>query len=156
MKTLLTIAIISATLFGQTAFSQDVTKGEKIFKKCKACHKIGEGAKNTTGPQLNDIIGRTIGSVEGFKYSKSMKAANELGTTWDQDNLAEYIADPKAYLKTLLDDDKAKSKMSFKLKKEQDRKDVAAYVATFSTAVETEEPVEEVDQRMDEDDTGAS
>ena len=48
--------------------------GEKVFKKCAACHKVGEGANNGTGPQLNAIVGRTIGGVEGYKYSKTLAA----------------------------------------------------------------------------------
>ena len=47
-----------------------VKSGEKAFKKCKSCHQIGDGAKNKTGPHLNAIFGRKIGSLEGFKYSK--------------------------------------------------------------------------------------
>ena len=49
--------------------------GEKVFKKCKACHEIGDGAKNKTGPQLTGIMGSTMGSVDGFKYSNGFVAA---------------------------------------------------------------------------------
>ncbi|WP_371168847.1 c-type cytochrome [Aliiroseovarius sp. 2305UL8-7] len=93
-----------------------VTKGEKVFKKCKACHKVGDGAKNGTGPMLTGVFGRQAGMVEGFKYSKPMKVAAEGGLVWDTDNLSAYLANPRKYMKG--------TKMSFSgLKKD---KDVAA------------------------------
>lgn len=131
---------IAATLMAPTAFADghggdgDAAKGEKTFKKCKACHKIGEGAKNGTGPHLNDVIGRTAGSLEDYKFSESMVAAGEAGLVWDAENMFEYLKDPKKYLQAFLDDKAAKSKMTLKLKKEDDRKNVIAYVATFSAA----------------------
>lgn len=96
-----------------------VKSGEKVFKKCKACHQVGDGAKNKTGPILNGIMGRGFASVDGFKYSKVFKAAAEEGRVWDEAAMAEFLAKPKAYLKG--------TKMSFNgLKKE---KDVAAIIA---------------------------
>ncbi|WP_424939847.1 c-type cytochrome [Aliiroseovarius sp. S253] len=93
-----------------------VAKGEKVFKKCKACHKIGDGAKNGTGPILNGVYGRAAGAVDGFKYSKPMLAAAEGGLVWDETELSAYLANPKKYMKG--------TKMSFAgLKKD---KDVAA------------------------------
>jgi cytochrome c len=130
------LLIASAILAMMTTMSlaQDVDKGETIFKKCKACHFIGEGAKNKTGPFLTDVIGRTAGSVEGYKYSKSMRQAGEAGLVWDEPLLFDYLAGPKDFLRAYLDDPKAKAKMPLRLKKEQDRLDVIAYLATFSTA----------------------
>lgn len=95
-----------------------VASGEKVFKKCKACHKIGDGAKNSTGPMLNGVFGRAAASVEGFKYSKPMRAAGESGLIWDEVELAGYLANPRKYMKG--------NKMSFAgLKKD---KDIAAIV----------------------------
>ncbi|MCA8868455.1 MAG: c-type cytochrome [Rhodobacteraceae bacterium] len=112
----------------------DAAQGEKVFKKCKACHDVGEGAKDKTGPVLNDVIGRVAGTFEGHKYSDSMIAAGEKGLVWNQEEIADYIEDPTGFLRKYLDDSKAKSKMTLKVKKEDERKDVAAYVATFSPA----------------------
>ncbi len=96
-----------------------VKSGEKVFKKCKACHQVGEGAKNKTGPVLNGIMGRGFASVDGFKYSKVFKAAGGEGRVWDEAAMSEFLTKPKAYLKG--------TKMSFNgLKKE---KDVAAIIA---------------------------
>jgi cytochrome c len=74
------------------AMAADPAAGEKAFAVCKACHKVGEGAKNGVGPTLNGVVGRPAGSAEGFKYSDAMKNS---GITWDEANLAEYIKNPK-------------------------------------------------------------
>ncbi|MBL4751012.1 MAG: c-type cytochrome [Amylibacter sp.] len=134
MKILLSALAVITLFSGQIAVAQDVDAGKKVFKKCKACHKVGENAKNGVGPDLNDIVGRVVGSAEGYKYSKTFKAANAAGLVWDEASIADYIANPNDYMKAALDDPKAKTKMSFKMKKEQQRKDVAAYVASFSAA----------------------
>ncbi len=73
--------------------------GQKAFKKCQACHKIGDGAKNGTGPHLNALFGRTIGGVDGFKYSNAFKSAAEEGRVWDDESLAAFLTKPKDYIK---------------------------------------------------------
>ena len=123
-------AVLCVAAFGANA--QDVENGEKVFRKCKACHQVGEGAKNRVGPVLNNVVGRTAGTAEGYKYGKDMIAAGEAGLVWDGDTIFEYLADPTAYLRQVLDDPKARAKMQFKLADEADRRDVIAYVATFS------------------------
>ncbi|MBD3763817.1 MAG: c-type cytochrome [Rhodobacterales bacterium] len=101
-----------------------IAAGKKVFKKCASCHKVGEGAKNGTGPLLNGIVGRATASVKGFKYSKAMADAGAGGLVWTEEALAAYLADPKGYL--------PKNKMSFAgLKKDEERKAVIAYLATF-------------------------
>lgn len=98
-----------------------VAKGEKVFKKCKACHQVGEGAKNKTGPVLTGIVGAPVGVVEGFKYSKPMAALGEAGAVWGEGELSAFLAKPKAYLKG--------TKMSFAgLKKEQEVAAVLEYL----------------------------
>jgi len=101
-----------------------VAEGEKTFKKCKACHQVGEGAKNKTGPTLNGIVGHAAGAVDGFKYSKPMQAAGEGGLVWTEAELAAFLAKPKAYMKG--------TKMSFAgLKKDEDIAAVIAYLKSF-------------------------
>lgn len=119
--------------------AQDAENGEKLFKKCVACHQVGEGAKNRAGPVLTGVVGRAAGTFDSYKYGTGMKAAGEAGLVWDADNLFEYLADPTKFLRAELDDPKAKGKMKFKLKKEHQRRDVIAYLGTFSEAVESEE-----------------
>ncbi|WP_188665305.1 c-type cytochrome [Terasakiella brassicae] len=106
----------------------DATKGETVFKKCKACHTAEQGGKNKVGPNLFGVVGRKAGTVADFKYSKGMQA---LDLTWDTGLIATYVENPTTFLRDQTGDAKAKSKMTFKLKDEQDRKDVAAYLATF-------------------------
>ena len=102
-----------------------VEDGEKVFKKCAACHKVGEGAKHTTGPSLNGVVGRTAGASEGYKYSKPMIDAGAGGLVWDAASIDAYLADPKGFI--------PKNKMSFAgLKKPEDRAAVIAYLATFA------------------------
>ena len=122
MKKMLTAAALIA--LAAPAFAGDAGKGESEFKKCKACHMVGEGAKNRVGPELNGIVGRVMGSVEGFKYSDPMMAKNAEGATWSEDDLDAFLAKPKDYLPG--------TKMSFPgLKKEDDRENVIAYLETF-------------------------
>ncbi|MDO9058903.1 MAG: cytochrome c family protein, partial [Bradyrhizobium sp.] len=73
--------------------AQDAAAGEKVFGVCKACHQVGETAKNNVGPKLNGLFGRQAGTVEGYNYSKANK---ESGITWDEATFREYIKDPKA------------------------------------------------------------
>ncbi|WP_136637159.1 c-type cytochrome [Pseudooceanicola onchidii] len=134
IRTLSIIATISA--IAAPAYAEgDVATGEKEFRKCKSCHAI-ESADETivkggkTGPNLYGVIGRTAGTAEGFSYGADLVAAGDAGVVWDEASLATYIEDPKAFLQDTLDDKGAKSKMTFKLKK--NTADVAAYLATFS------------------------
>ncbi|MEO1138392.1 MAG: cytochrome c family protein [Pseudomonadota bacterium] len=104
----------------------DAEKGEKVFRKCKACHEVGDGAASKAGPALNGVLGRTAGSVEDFKYSNALTekaTADEL--VWTPETLAEFLTKPKDYIKG--------TKMAFAgLRKEDDRANVIAYLAQFS------------------------
>jgi cytochrome c2 len=95
--------------------------GEKVFKKCKACHQLGDGAVNKTGPVLNGIVGSAIGANADFKYSKTLSSMNADGMVWDDATLAEFLAAPKKFAKG--------TKMSFAgLKKDDDIKNVIEYL----------------------------
>lgn len=143
-QTILTAAVVSATILSASpSLAGDAAKGEALFKKCTACHQIGPDAQNKVGPALNGIVGSQIASVEGYKYGKSIVALGETGATWTEEELSEWLLNPKKYLRAKLDDKKAKSKMSFKLKKEDQRKDIIAYLATFSPAAEEGEAASE-------------
>lgn len=105
--------------------AQLVAAGEKVFRKCKACHAVGEGAKNKSGPHLNDVLGRTMGSVEGFNYSGVFQTAMAEGRVWDAAALAEFLAKPKDYMKG--------TKMAFAgLKKDQDIDAITAYLESVA------------------------
>jgi len=118
--------------------AQDATKGKAIFNQCMLCHRVGPGATVLIGPVLNDVIGRQAGTYPNFHYSPLMKASGDNGLVWSEDLIVQYIEDPTAFLtKFLTDKGKANlvtgtSLMTFRLMDEQQRKDVAAYEATFS------------------------
>lgn len=125
-KSHLTAIALSILLGGVTAASAegDPANGEKVFKKCKQCHTI-EAGKKKIGPSLAGVIGRQAGTVDGYKYSKSMIEFGEAGNIWDAAVLDEYLAKPRDLVK--------KTKMTFPgLKKEQDRADVIAYLMQHS------------------------
>jgi cytochrome c len=116
----------------------DPAKGDQIFKQCMTCHRIGPEAKNMVGPVLTGVIGRQSGTAPGFSYSDLNKHSGENGLVWSEDLIFEYLPDPNAFLKKFLTD-KGKAdlatgstKMTFKLANEQQRKDVIAYIKTFS------------------------
>ena len=74
------------------ASAQDVEAGAATFKKCAACHQIGEGAKNALGPVLNGVIGRKAGTADGFTgYSDAVKKAGEGGLVWDEDKITQWV-----------------------------------------------------------------
>lgn len=124
LKALLTAASMIA--MAGVAHAGDAVAGETVYKKCAACHAVGDNAKNKVGPQLNELFGRTAGSLEGFKYSKPMIAKGEEGLVWDEASLTEYLANPRAFIKG--------TRMAFAgLKKEEELADVIAYLATFSS-----------------------
>lgn len=145
MKHLMTIAALG--LFAAPAFAEgDAAKGEKGFNKCKSCHMIvadnGDVIKKggKTGPNLWGVAGRTAGTAEGYKYSKDLAAAGEAGLVWDAATFAAYTADPKAFLREQLGDKKAKSKMTFKLKKGAE--DIYAYLVANGPAPVAEDAAE--------------
>ncbi len=105
--------------------------GEQVFKKCKACHQVGDNAKNRTGPVLNGVVGAAAGAVDGYKYSKPLLAAAEGGLVWTEENLDAWLADPSGFLKEVTGDSKARSKMTLKLADEDDRENVIAYLGSL-------------------------
>ena len=132
LAAMMTFALATGSAFADGHLNGDPTKGEKVFKKCAACHAVGEGAKSKVGPPLTDVVGRNAASFEGYKYGKSIQAAAEAGLVWTEDEIFAYLAHPRNYLRAKLEDKKAKSKMAFRLKKEQDRADVIAYLKSLN------------------------
>ncbi|HEY9038191.1 MAG TPA: c-type cytochrome [Roseovarius sp.] len=100
-----------------------VAAGEKVFRQCKACHQVGDGAKNRVGPILNGIVGHPAGQVEGFKYSNVLMDMADDGLVWDEENLKAFLADPRGFMKG--------TKMSFAgLRKDKDLDAITAYLAS--------------------------
>ena len=117
-KLLAVLAAGVVALTSQVALAEgDAAKGEKIFRKCKACHSL-EAGKKKVGPSLAGLFDRTAGTLEGFKYSASMK---DSGIVWDEETLDQFLTKPKKFV--------PKTKMAFPgLRKEQDRADLIAYL----------------------------
>jgi cytochrome c len=121
----LALAAATVALAGPALADGDVAAGEKVFKKCAACHSIDEGGKNMVGPNLHGVVGRTTGSVEGFKYSEAMAKLGQEGHVWTVEELNRYLENPKEAIPG--------NKMTFVgLKKEDDREDVIAYLVSMS------------------------
>ena len=96
----------------------DIATGEKVFKKCATCHSIVKGGKNNIGPALYNVVGRQIGSVSDYKYSKAL---SEYGKEWSFEELNGYLIKPAKWIKG--------TKMAFAgLRKEADRASVIKYL----------------------------
>lgn len=129
-------ATLSAAMFALPAMAQDAANGEKEFRKCKACHMIQspdgtdvvKGGK--TGPNLYGVVGRKAGTQEGFKYSDALVKLGEAGEVWTQEDLSGYITDPNKYVEEKVGDASLKTKMTFKMAKNQ--ADVVAFLAQHS------------------------
>ncbi|HHH89025.1 MAG TPA: c-type cytochrome [Aliiroseovarius sp.] len=103
----------------------DPERGAELFKACKACHQVGEGAKNRVGPVLNGIFGRPAGAVEGFRYSRAMNRMAADGLVWTWDTLDAFVENPKQMV--------SRTKMSYRgMKDAQDRADLLAFLRLFS------------------------
>ena len=96
----------------------DVTSGEKIFKKCAACHSINKDGKNKIGPALYNVVGRAVGGLDNYKYSKALAS---YGKEWTFEELNGFLQKPASYLKG--------TKMSYAgLRKEKDRASIIKYL----------------------------
>lgn len=119
----------------------DAVAGENAFKRqCSACHVAADadgnilaGKRSKTGPNLYDLMGKPAGGVEGYRYSKAMIAAGaDAGLTWTNETFTAYVQDPTGYLREVLDHSRARAKMSFKVRKEQDALDIYAFLHSLS------------------------
>jgi len=96
----------------------DIASGEKIFKKCASCHSINKGGKNKIGPALYNVVGRAVGGVSDYKYSKALAS---YGKEWTFEELNGFLKKPSSYLKG--------TKMSYAgLRKEKDRASIIKYL----------------------------
>ena len=100
----------------------DLATGEKVFKICAACHSIVKGGKNNIGPALYNVVGRQVGAVNDYKYSKAL---SQHGKEWTFEELNGYLLKPAKWIKG--------TKMAFAgLRKEKDRASVILYLNKYS------------------------
>lgn len=120
---LLTLAAgVAFSALAGTAFAAgDAGAGEKVFAKCKACHQVGESAKNSVAPKLNGLDGAKAAAIEGYNYSEPMKAS---GIVWNEASFKEFVKSPKTKVPG--------TKMIFQgLPADKDGEDLWAYLAQY-------------------------
>ena len=118
-------APVEAVPIGVLLASADPAAGENAAKKCQSCHNFAAGAGNKTGPELADVVGRLIGSHEGFAYSPGMEEHKAAGDVWSYENLNAFLTAPKEFTPG--------TKMNFSgLKNDQERANVIAYLASIT------------------------
>ena len=122
------LAVAVAWLAATPLAAQDVAEGEKQFRKCRACHQVGEDAAHGTGPALNGIVGAAIAAREGYEYSDALRAFAQSAAVWTEERLNRYLEKPRALVPG--------TRMSFAgLRRPEDRADVIAYLADFGGTV---------------------
>ncbi len=133
------VALAAGIATAQEAPTGDAASGETAFgRQCVSCHSVvspegevvaGRGAK--TGPNLYGLMGRLIGSLEGFRYGESILKVAETEAAWDEAAFVAYVQDPTAWLRTTLDDARARSKMAYKVRSAEEAANLWAYLAAF-------------------------
>ena len=136
------ISVFCAGLaFAAPAIAQEgnAEAGAQAFNQCQSCHVVtneaGEvlaGRNGRTGPNLYGVVGRVAGTYPDFRYGDGIVAAGEAGLVWDQTNLVAYLSDPTSFIREASGNARARSNMSFRLRNEQQARDMAAFLATFS------------------------
>lgn len=123
---LIAIAVAGLANLPTLASAQEIEKGATIFRqKCFACHRVGAGAKNITGPQLNGVVDRPAGSSTGFSYSSAQKAKAAEGLVWTEEALSQYLESPRKFIPG--------NRMGFiGMPSPDDRKAVIAYLKSFN------------------------
>lgn len=103
----------------------DPVAGERLFAKCKSCHRVGKDARNAVGPHLNGLFGRKAGAIDGFEYSEGLQRAGADGLVWSTETLDAYIENPKSLV--------SRTRMNFRgMESVEDRSHLIAYLRRFS------------------------
>jgi cytochrome c len=133
------LAFVAGPAFADGHATGDAAAGEESFSQCQTCHVVADadgevlaGRNAKTGPNLYGILGRQAGSVEGFRYGKSIVEAGENGLMWDEETFVGYVQDPTPWLREHLDDKRARGKMAFKVKTEEDARNLWAYIVSLA------------------------
>lgn len=144
MKTLKTAALLSvmaapAFADGHAASGDAVAGKDQFDRQCVACHVVADADGNVlagraakTGPNLYNLAGATPGVVDGFRYGDSIVEYGETGAVWTEANFVAYVQNPTDYLREALENRRARAKMSYRVRDEQDAIDIYAYIASLS------------------------
>ncbi|MGY6694485.1 MAG: cytochrome C [Roseinatronobacter sp.] len=145
-KTGLATAALSLSLTSLPAFSGDIDAGANAFQsQCQNCHNVINEAGDVlagrpnvrTGPNLYGVLGRQPGT-EDFRYGASLVEVGESGVVWTEEEMVAYLLDPTSYLRETLDDRRARSQMSFRVRDEATARDIIAFLAQFGGEEEAE------------------
>lgn len=121
LSRLLPIAAVALLTYASAASADDPVAGERVFRKCRACHEVGEDARNMVGPVLNGVVGRAAGSFADYHYSEANKNS---GLVWNEATLTTYLRNPQAKVPG--------TKMAFPgLTSDDDIANVIAYLKQF-------------------------
>ncbi len=137
------MAVLSAPAFAEShamAPTGDAANGEAQFaRQCVACHVVQNeagdvlaGRNAQTGPNLYGIAGRQLGAIEDFRYSDAIIALGEEGVVYDEENFVGYVQDPTGWLREMTEDRRARGKMAYQVRSEDDARDLYAYIASLS------------------------
>ncbi|MEL6451833.1 MAG: cytochrome C [Pseudomonadota bacterium] len=144
-----TLAVLATATLATQAYadghaSGDVAEGEKAFRQCISCHVVIDDAGETlagrnakTGPNLYGIVGGKFGQVEDFRYSDINQVAAESDVTITEEVFVTYVQDPTGYLRDITGDN-GRSKMTYKVRKEEDAVNLYAYLASLMPAPEAD------------------
>lgn len=130
LLTKLAILGLSTALLTTANASQagDAAKGERLYRACAVCHSTDAGV-NKVGPSLYNVIGHQAAKVEGYRYSRAMKAYGEAGNVWSEETLDTFLTSPRQTV--------PRTKMGYPgMRKEQDREDLIAYLSSLSDGAE--------------------
>lgn len=111
----------------------DSKRGEIVFQQCSICHQVGPMAANGVGPNLTGVLNRKMGSLTDFSYGTGLQKAAVAGVSWDKEKIFNWLLDPQSYIRSIVHDESVTTKMTVKISDEQARRDVIAYIATFSS-----------------------
>ena len=140
LKLATALTLIAMPVFAEEHASGDAEAGANAFnRQCGSCHVVTNaegdvlaGRNGRVGPNLFAITGGLVAGMDGFRYGEAIIAAREAGAVWDEENFVAYVQDPTAWLRDVLDDPRARSKMSFRVRSEEDASNLYAFLATFS------------------------
>ncbi len=135
------LALLAGPVFADAHASGDAAAGgEQFNRQCVACHVVVNDAGETlagrnaqTGPNLYNIVSRGIGQEPDFNYGDSMLELGATGAMWTEENFVAYVQDPTGYLRTALDDNRARGKMAYQVRDAGQATDIYAFLASLDT-----------------------